>query len=162
MAAFLGRVEDALQPGDAFLLGVDLVKDVDVLEAAYNDAAGVTERFTLNLFDRMNRELDAGIPEKAVEHVAFWNDQRDQIEIYGRLRQDVSIGLPALDRRFELASGEMVRVEVSRKFRIGPLADQLARHRLALDVALTDAEERFALLLLRRSAEDGQAAARSA
>ena len=153
MDKFLRRVEAALQPGDAFLLGIDLVKDRSVLEAAYNDAAGVTERFTLNLFDRMNRELGAGIPEKAVEHVAFWNEQRDQIEIYGRFRQDVQIDLPGLEQSFAVERGELVRVEVSRKFRIGPMAEALEDYHMRLDLALTDAGDRFALLLLRRTHE---------
>ena len=151
MDKFLRQVEAALRPGDAFLLGIDLVKDVSVLEAAYNDAAGVTERFTLNLFDRMNRELDAGIPEKAVEHVAFWNEQSDQIEIYGRFRRDVQIVLPGLEQCFEVAEGEMVRVEVSRKFRVEQMAERLARYRLRLDRVLTDRGRRFAVLLLRRT-----------
>jgi len=151
MDQFLRRVEAALQPGDAFLLGIDLVKDSAVLEAAYNDAAGVTERFTLNLFDRMNRELDAGIPEKAVEHVAFWNDENDRIEIYGRFRENVRIDLPGLQQRFEVESGELVRVEVSRKFRVEQMGEALSRYRLRLDRVLTDPGRRFALLLLRRT-----------
>lgn len=150
---FLGHVETGLQPGDHFLLGVDLVKDRGTLEAAYNDAAGVTERFTLNLFARMNRELQAGIPEGAVEHLAFWNDDREQIEIYGRFRQPVRVDLPALEQSFDVEAGERVLVEVSRKFRVDRLAHELAGRRLALERALTDDDERFALLLLRRSAE---------
>lgn len=150
MDKFMRVVEGALRPGDAFLLGVDLVKDAETLEAAYNDAAGVTERFTLNLFDRMNRELDAGIPEKAVEHVAFWNERDDQIEIYGRFREDVQIELPGLEQRFELSRGEMVRVEISRKFRLDRLRRDLARYRLRMDRVFTDDRDHFALLLLRR------------
>lgn len=159
MDKFLCQVEAALQPGDAFLLGIDLVKETSVLEAAYNDAAGVTERFTLNLFERMNRELDAGIPEAAVEHVAFWNAREDQIEIYGRFRRDVRIALPGLEQSFEVGCGEMVLVEVSRKFRIGPMAERLAGHCLHLDRALTDPDGRFALLLLRRTHEPREGAA---
>jgi len=152
MEKFLHQVDAALQPGDAFLLGVDLVKDPAVLEAAYNDAAGVTERFTLNLFERMNRELDAGIPEKAVEHVAFWNDRLDQIEIYGRFLQDVRIELAGLEQRFDVAEGEMVLVEVSRKFRVDAMGERLAHHGLRLERAWTDRAGRFAVLLLKRPA----------
>lgn len=150
---FLGHVESGLQPGDHFLLGVDLVKARETLEAAYNDAAGVTERFTLNLFARMNRELEAGIPEDAVEHLAFWNDAREQIEIYGRFRRPVRIELPVLEQSFDVAADERILVEVSRKFRVERLARELAGRRLALEQTLTDDGERFALLLLRRVAE---------
>ncbi len=150
MDLFLRRIQAALQPGDAFLLGVDLVKDASTLEAAYNDAAGVTERFTLNLFERMNRELDTAIPEKAVEHVAFWNEGRDQIEIYGRFREAVQIELPGFDDAFSIESGEMVQVEVSRKFRVDRLAEDLARYGLRQERVFSDPEDLFALILLRR------------
>ena len=161
MDKFLRQVESALQPGDAFLLGFDLVKSAAVLEAAYNDAAGVTERFTLNLFERMNRELDTAIPGEAVKHVAFWNAARDQIEIYGRFLRDVQIELPGLEQSFALSRGEMVRVEVSRKFRVERMTRELAHYRLRLDRMLTDEEHRFAVLLLRRThrAEEAVAAA---
>lgn len=161
MDKFLHQIEAALQPGDAFLLGVDLVKDAAALDAAYNDAAGVTARFTLNLFERMNRELGARIPAGAMEHLAFWNGELDQIEIYGRFLRDVQIELPRLEQRFDVARGELVRVEVSRKFRIERVARDLSRYRMRLERVLCDAESRFALLLLRRThrAEDAAAGA---
>jgi L-histidine N-alpha-methyltransferase len=151
MDKFLRQIEEALQPGDGFLLGVDLVKDAAALDAAYNDAAGVTARFTLNLFERMNRELGARIPPGAVEHVAFWNADLDQIEIYGRFLRDVRVELSRVEQRFHVARGELVRVEVSRKFRIERVARDLGRHRMRLERALTDGQGRFALLLLRRT-----------
>jgi len=152
MERFLRQLEAALQPGDHVLLGVDLVKGRQTLEAAYNDAAGVTARFTRNLFTRMNRELGASIPEDAVEHLAFWNDELEQIEIYGRFREALRIDLPALDCAFEFEAGERVLVEVSRKFRVDRLARDLGRYRLALEHGYKDEHGRFALLLLRRTA----------
>jgi L-histidine N-alpha-methyltransferase len=72
-------VRTALAPGDHFLVGLDLVKDPAVLEAAYDDAAGVTAAFTQNLFVRMNRELGTRLDLDAIEHVALWNERRDRI-----------------------------------------------------------------------------------
>src|SRR5439155_662164 len=77
---FLERVSAALAVGDHFLLGIDLVKDVRTLEAAYNDRAGVTAAFTRNLFARMNRELGTQLDLEAIEHVAHYNDRLDRIE----------------------------------------------------------------------------------
>jgi iron(II)-dependent oxidoreductase len=147
---FLGQVGRTLPPGDGFLLGVDLAKDPAVLEAAYNDAAGYSARFTRNLFARMNRELGTRVPLEAVEHVAFYNDRLERIEIYARFTRETWIDLPAIGRRFRIAAGEMVLTEISGKFRIGSVRSVVRRHGLDLERAWTDAEDRFALLLLRR------------
>jgi iron(II)-dependent oxidoreductase len=147
---FLGGVGEALSPGDGFLLGVDLLKDPAVLEAAYNDAAGYSARFTRNLFARMNRELGTRVPLDAVEHVAFFNDRLERIEIYARFRREAWIELPAIGRRFRIAAGEMVLTEISGKFRVESVRAALRRHGLDLERAWTDAGERFGLLLFRR------------
>lgn len=151
--AFLQMIARHLTPGDSFLLGIDLVKEPAVLEAAYNDQAGVTERFTLNLFERMNRELDAGIPVDAVRHVAFYNDRLDRIEIYARFDREVLVHLREIDRRFRIAPGEMILTEISRKFRPDDMAATAARFGLLRDALWTDPDELFGVLLLRRARE---------
>lgn len=149
---FLDMVGRHLSPGDAFLLGIDLIKDPRVLEAAYNDAAGWTEKFTRNLFVRMNRELGAGVPLEAVRHVALYNDRLDRIEIYAHFEREVHVRLAEIDRSFRIAPGEMVRTEISRKFRVGDMAATAARFGLVQETAYQDDEALFGLLLLRRSA----------
>lgn len=150
MEGFLERVAGALAPGDAFLLGADLVKDAAVLEAAYNDAAGYTAAFTKNLFARMNRELGTRIPLAAVEHVAYWNADLERIEIFARFTQEVELEIPSLQRRLRIAAGEMVNTEISRKFHVERLAGDVARFGFRLVRSFTDREGRFALLLFRR------------
>ncbi|MHC4592623.1 MAG: L-histidine N(alpha)-methyltransferase, partial [Planctomycetota bacterium] len=86
--AFWRSVADHLPAGGFCLLGVDLVKDVDVLEAAYNDAAGVTARFTNNYFARINRELGAELDLSQIEHHASWNPALERIEIFARFSSD--------------------------------------------------------------------------
>ncbi len=147
---FLHRVERALAPGDTFLLGVDTVKDIGMLEAAYNDAAGWSEAFTRNLFARMNRELGTDVPPDSIGHVAYWNDRLERIEIYARFADAECIRLPSIGRSFRVAAGEMVLTEISRKFRIEKIAAELARFGFALEERFADGEERFALLLFRR------------
>lgn len=149
-AAFLERLADALAPGDHLLLGVDLVKDVAALEAAYNDAAGVSAGFTKNLFARMNRELGTTLDVDAIEHVAFWNETRERIDIYARFTRAQTLTLPEHGRSFRLAAGEMVLVEVSRKFRLPELHATAARHGFEAVETVTDDAHRFALVLLRR------------
>jgi len=148
---FFARVAGGLGPTDRFLLGVDLVKDPAVLEAAYDDAAGVTARFTKNLFARMNRELGTALDLDAIEHVAFWDAQRERIEIHARFHRAMVLDLPQAGRRVRIARGEQVLVEVSRKFRVEPLAALGARHGLDLEATLcADDPHAFALLLFRR------------
>jgi len=150
---FLERVRISLAPGDCFLVGLDLVKDPRVLEAAYDDAAGVTAAFTQNLFVRMNRELGTTLDLSAIEHVAIWNERRDRIEIFARFPRGATIELPEAGRRFRIARGEMILIEVSRKFRLDDFAATATRH--AFDVAETfvDTAMPFALVLLRRRAD---------
>lgn len=114
---FCRQVADALLPGDHFLVGLDLVKDPSRIEAAYNDAAGVTEAFTRNLFARMNRELHTEIPEEAIRHVAFYDAEHERIEIFAEAVTELTIDVPPLGRSFRVARGERILTEVSHKFR---------------------------------------------
>jgi len=147
---FLEMVAGRLAPGDHFLLGLDLVKEPAILEAAYNDAAGWTARFTRNLFARMNRELDAGIPLDSVEHVAYYNDRLERIEIHARFTEEVRVDLPIIDESYRIAAGEMILVEISRKFRAREVVANVARFGLGLEEIFTDDRGLFALLMLRR------------
>jgi len=149
-AAFLERVAAGLSPGDHLLLGLDLVKDPATLEAAYNDAAGVSAAFTRNLFARMNRDLGTALDLDAIQHVAYWNESRERIDIFARFMRSAVIDLPELGRRFRLAAGEMVLTEVSRKFRLAEMTAVGARHGFDTVATFSDAAYPFALQLLRR------------
>src|SRR6185295_12830039 len=86
---FLALLADHLGPDDFFLVGLDFAKDAATLEAAYDDAAGVTAAFTRNLFVRMNRELGTAVPIEAVQHVALYNRVLERIEIYAQLEREI-------------------------------------------------------------------------
>ncbi|HZR82380.1 MAG TPA: ergothioneine biosynthesis protein EgtB [Candidatus Binatia bacterium] len=146
---FLHQLAESLTPGDAFLVGLDVVKDAHVLEAAYDDAAGVTAAFTRNLFARMNRELDTGLDLDAIEHVARYDEVLERIEIYARFRDGATIALPEVGRSFRLSRGELVRTEISRKFRPEEVARRAGRHGFEALETYRDPERQFALLLLR-------------
>ena len=147
---FFGHVSRALAPGDYFLLGIDLIKDKTTLEAAYNDAAGWTEKFTKNLFVRMNRELGSGIPLDAVEHVAVYDEGRERVEIFGEFDRDVKIGLGPGAGSVHVAAGERVMIEISRKFRVDDVAATATRFGMTLVRTFADAQQRFAVLVLER------------
>ena len=103
-----------LGPGSQLLIGMDRVKRVDRLIAAYDDPEGVTAQFTLNLLTRINRELDGDIPVDAFRHEARWNDILSRIEIHLVATGDVSFN--ASGRSFRFAEGSSIHVENSHKY----------------------------------------------
>jgi L-histidine N-alpha-methyltransferase len=155
---FWRRVSAALPVGSWMLLGVDLVKDPAILEAAYNDAQGVTPQFTRNLFARMNRDLGSRIALDAVEHVARWNAEWRRIEIGARFRTRQEIDVLPLGRRFIIEAGEQIMTEISRKFDLPSLRSYLECFGLETVHVATDDRGWFAVLLLRKGETDGDLA----
>src|SRR6266536_406146 len=143
-AALLGGVAGALAGGDRFLLGVDLVKDRAVLEAAYDDKAGVTAEFNRNVLRVLNRELHARIPLDAFEHVAFYDAEKAWIEMRLRARRALTVRLPALDLEVGFAAGEELRSEISCKFTRPMVERELAAAGLRLESWHEDRQHRFA------------------
>lgn len=112
--AFLRNARQLLGDDGAFVLGADLKKDPDMLHAAYNDSAGVTAAFSLNLLLRMNRELGANFDIEAFEHEAFYNVDKGRIEIYVRSLRTQSVVVAG--QRFFFDAGERVHTEYSYKY----------------------------------------------
>jgi L-histidine N-alpha-methyltransferase len=142
-----------LRPGiDHLLLGTDLVKDPAVIEAAYDDSAGITAEFNRNVLRVINRELDADFDVDAFEHVAFFDREREWVEMRLRAlrRMDVHVDKLGLDVSF--VPREELRTEISAKFTIKRLGADLAAAGLELCDVLTDPEELFALSLSARGA----------
>ena len=125
-ADFLSALSDSMQPGDTLLLGTDLVKDVDRLLRAYDDAAGVTAQFNKNVLKVVNRELAADFDLDAFEHVARWNPAEERIEMWLRASSSQRVRIADLDMTVEFAAGEEMLTEVSCKFRPQGIADELA------------------------------------
>ena len=149
-AAFLAALGDTLEPGDALLLGTDLVKDPDRLVRAYDDAAGVTAAFDLNVLHVMNRELGATFDVDAFRHVAVWDAEQEWIEMRLRSRHEQTVDVPALSLSVNFAEGEEMRTEVSAKFRHEKVADELDAAGLRLAEWWTDHDGDFALSLAMR------------
>jgi dimethylhistidine N-methyltransferase len=119
-AAFLRNAAKILGPGATLIIGVDLIKPVDVLNAAYNDKAGVTAQFNLNLLTRINRELGGNFDLDTFEHHAFYNRERNRIEMHlaSLKRQKVKVA----GECFEFRAGETIHTESSYKYSIESLS----------------------------------------
>ncbi|MGI8624232.1 MAG: L-histidine N(alpha)-methyltransferase [Solirubrobacteraceae bacterium] len=146
---FLRLLAGALGPEDALLLGTGLITDVDAMEAAYDDAAGVTAAFNLNMLDVLNRELDGDFDPTLFEHVAFFDPQNEWIEMRLRARREHTVRLAALDFDVPFERGEEMRTELSTKFTRERLEADYDAAGLRLGGWYTDPDERFALSLAR-------------
>lgn len=149
--AFFRAAAAVLAPGDGFLVGVDLVKDPARLHAAYNDSAGVTAEFNLNILRVLNDRLGADLDPAAFEHVAFYDAERQWIEMRLRARRPVVARVPAAGVEIALAAGEEIRTELSCKYTRDSLSSRLAGTGLLLERWTTDPEGLFASALLRRA-----------
>jgi L-histidine N-alpha-methyltransferase len=146
-ATFFAGLRALLSPGDALLLGTDLVKDEQVLVRAYDDAAGVTAAFNKNVLTVVDRELGADFDAAAFDHVALWDADNEWIEMRLRSRTDQTVKIPALDLAVDFATGEELRTEISAKFRKEGVRTELSTAGLELTHWWTDREGRFALSL---------------
>jgi len=143
---FLRRARETLGPGARLLLGADLVKDVAVLEAAYDDAAGVTAAFNLNLLQRLNREAGADFNLPAFRHRAIWNAALERIEMHlvAQAPQAVHLG----GQVFHLAAGESIHTENSHKYRPEALRHLAAAAGWKVAASWTDRVPLFSVWLL--------------
>ena len=142
--AMLARIAPLCGTGGGLLIGIDLQKDVDIIESAYNDAKGVTAQFNLNLLSRINRELDGEFDVGQFEHQAVYNDEMGRVEIYlvSQCDQTATVG----DESFEFADGETICTEYSHKYTIDGFAELAAEVGLTLHRHWTDDRQLFAVL----------------
>jgi dimethylhistidine N-methyltransferase len=148
-AAFMRQAGETLGPGAAFIVGVDLVKDREILQKAYNDAQGVTAQFNLNLLTRMNRELGANFNVSAFEHHAFYNREKSRIEMHlaSLKRQRVRLCGECIDFR----AGETIHTENSYKYSIESFGALARGSGWTPGEVWTDRDGYFAVHVLRRS-----------
>ncbi len=144
---FFDQITQALKPGEYFLLGIDLQKPIAPLEAAYNDAQGVTAQFNLNLLRHLNQRFQADFDLTQFEHVAIYNDQAHQIEMYLRSLRSQSVHLKALDLTVEFQAGEMILSEISRKFDLLQMQQILSAKHLKPIQTWSDFQHWFGVML---------------
>ncbi|MBD1848012.1 L-histidine N(alpha)-methyltransferase [Cyanobacteria bacterium FACHB-63] len=147
---FLTQVQQALQPGEFFLLGVDLQKQIDIVEAAYNDAQGITVAFNLNILQHLNQRFQGNFVLNQFRHMAFYNSADHRIEMHLKSLIAQTIELKNLDYQITLQSGETICTEISRKFNLSALEIELEKQSLRPLQIWTDSRSWFGLLLCQR------------
>jgi L-histidine Nalpha-methyltransferase len=174
LVAFLGSTIGNLEPGgrhelllqlgrllrreDRLLLGVDLVKDPAILEAAYNDRQRVTEEFNRNILRVVNRELDANFDLRAFGHRAFYDPIAHRIEMHLFAHSPQAVSISALELTVHIAASESIWTESSYKFTYDSSAAMLRSAGLSVERWLTDPAGQFALVLAGRGGlRDGHA-----
>lgn len=149
-ADFFQRLHAAMGSGDYLLLGADLVKDPQRLVAAYDDSAGVTAAFNRNMIDVVARELRAeNLTADDFDHVARWNADKSQIEMWLRAVRDIEAYFPTLDLTWRLPAGGELLTEISVKFTVVDLQAELAAAGFATVQCWTDEAAEFSLTLAR-------------
>jgi L-histidine N-alpha-methyltransferase len=149
--ALLRSISEIMVPADRFLLGVDLVKDANVLNAAYNDAQGVTAAFNKNVLRVLARELEGDIDEAAFEHLAFYNEPLQRIEMHLVSTRSQTMTLHKADLRIDVGAGERILTEISRKFTRASTEQTLTGGGMELLEWIPDAGAAFALCVARKA-----------
>ena len=145
----LNRVRAGLSKGDVLLLGVDLVKDRSLLLAAYDDFAGVTADFNLNMLVRLNRELGAEFPLDSFQHRATWNEEESRIEMHLESRVAQKVRIAALAMEVSFAQGETIHTECSYKYAPGQAEAMLRNAGFAGTKSWTDEQGWFNVCMAR-------------
>jgi L-histidine Nalpha-methyltransferase len=148
-AAFLARMRELMGPDDRLIIGTDLVKDRSVLEAAYNDSAGVTAEFNRNVLNVINAGLEADFRPESFEHVAFFDEANSWIEMRLRANGAQRVRIDGADLELTFADGEEIRTEISAKFTQDAVERELHDADLRLDEFFTDGSALFGLAFAR-------------
>jgi dimethylhistidine N-methyltransferase len=149
--AFLRSIQAEMTGADGFLVGFDLVKDLDVLVRAYDDEAGVTATFNLNMLRVLNRELGADFDLDAFRHRAVWSAAESRIEMHLESLHEQRILIPSIDLEVELQAGETIRTELSHKYTRESATALLETSGYRVESWFTDGSDRFALALARQT-----------
>ncbi len=145
--ALLKSVARHLSPGDHLLLGADLVKDRDVLVAAYDDQAGITAAFNKNLLSRINRELGGNFDTDAFQHVALWNESAARVEMHLESTHTQQVRINALDQTLSFSQGERIHTENSYKYTVERLENMMRSGGFEVEHTWTDPQRWFAVSL---------------
>jgi uncharacterized SAM-dependent methyltransferase len=144
----LRALRQVLREGDALLLGADLKKEKSVLEAAYNDALGVTAAFNLNVLARINRELGGDFDLRAFAHRAVYNEEAGRVEIYIESCCEQTVRISKLDLEVQFAAGEQIHTENSYKYDLENIGRLAAQTGFTLAQTWQDQKQQFSSNLL--------------
>lgn len=146
--AFLATISDRADPDDRLMIGLDLVKDTDVLVRAYDDPEGVTAAFNLNALRHINRVLEADFDLEGFRHIALWNPEIERIEMHLESLRRQTVRIRALDMEIAFEEGERIHTENSHKYRLNGLEDFARSAGWTLEERWTDPDDLFCVLRL--------------
>lgn len=144
---FFAHITAALSSGDYFLLGIDLQKPIEILEAAYNDSQGITATFNLNMLQHLNQRFEGNFQLNLFKHWAFYNTHDHQIEMHLISQKSHRVHLKALDLIVDFQAGETIQTEISRKFNLTQMEEYLESKGLKPLQSWTDEQQWFGLIL---------------
>ncbi|HJM25733.1 MAG TPA: L-histidine N(alpha)-methyltransferase [Nitrosopumilus sp.] len=149
--AFLQKINSAMKSNDLFLIGLDLVKDIQVLESAYNDSQGITAKFNLNVLSRINDELDADFDLINFKHHAIYNKEDQRIEMYLKSLVNQSIIISKSNLSLNLNKDELIHTEYSRKFQVSEIRKLLISTGFKIKNIWLDDAENFSISLVSKN-----------
>jgi L-histidine N-alpha-methyltransferase len=142
----LKRIRELMKSGDLLLLGVDLIKQKNIMEKAYNDNLNVTARFNRNILSVINSYIHADFNPSAFEHIAFYNEIDSRIEMHLKASYEMNITTPYLSTSITVHKGEMIHTENSHKFTIPQITSEVESAGLHVKTTHTDRKNQYALL----------------
>ncbi|HUU64328.1 MAG TPA: L-histidine N(alpha)-methyltransferase [Dehalococcoidia bacterium] len=148
--SFLQSISENMKPDDRLLVGFDMVKTRETVEVAYNDSMGVTAKFNKNILNVVNNGLNANFDLSYFDHLAFFNEDHDRIEMHLRANRDISVKLEAIDLEIEFKKGETIHTENSRKFTGKSIKDLATRAGLSIENWYSDPVGWFSLVVMMR------------
>ena len=149
--AFIKNLSDTMQKGDSLLLGMDMVKDINVLQSAYNDAKGVTAEFNFNILNSVNNLTGTNFDKSDFEHYAFFNTKINRIEMHLRALKDISVNYPSENVTLNIMKGETIHTENSYKFTTEKIQQFAQQSNLTINKVFTDNKKWFSLALYSKS-----------
>ena len=148
---FLEKIHSTMKSGDLFLIGLDLVKDRQVLESAYDDSQGVTSEFNLNVLSRINDELDADFDLENFEHHAIYNNEDQRIEMYLKSLVSQSVMISKSNLLLNLKKDELIHTEHSHKYKLSQINDMLEKIGFKINQTWLDDKNYFSLTLVSKN-----------
>ena len=148
---FLDKINSSMKDDDLFLIGLDLVKDRDVLEHAYNDSHGITAQFNLNVLSRINSELDSNFNVDKFAHHAVYNQDKNRVEIYLRSLENQTVDIIKAGIALKIKQNELIHTENSHKYTIPKIKEIFSRTGFRIRDMWFDEKQYFCLILLSKN-----------
>ena len=148
---FLDKINSSMKDDDLFLIGLDLVKDKDVLEYAYNDSHGITAQFNLNVLSRINSELDSNFNVDKFAHHAVYNEAENRVEIYLRSLENQTVNITKAGIALKIKQNELIHTENSYKYTIPKIKEMFSSTGFRIRDMWFDEKQYFCLILLSKN-----------